>query len=78
MVEPISDVDHWLETNGIKRKWANSIALQVKRQYPYLAGVMKGHHSNRAELDLVLLVHHVLQGRFPLKEKDKRPIGNSV
>ena len=82
MVEPINDVDHWLETNGIKRKWADAISSQVKKEYPSLGNLLKKAKSegasNRAELDLVLLVHHILQGRFPVKSKHKRPVGSSV
>lgn len=82
MVEPIHNVDHWLETNGIKRKWADAISIQVKKEYPALGKILrkdkKENASNRAELDLVLLVHHILQGRFPVKSKHKRPVGSSV
>jgi len=74
MAQPITDVAHWLKTNGIEYKWAQKLAGQLKKEYPYLAGVLKDHHSNRAELDLVLLVHHVQEGRFPVKSVDKRPV----
>jgi len=78
MSEPITDVDAWLKTNGIKRKWADVVAGQIKKEYPYLAKAMKNQRSNRGDLDLILLVHHVLQGRFPLKSADKRPATSSV
>jgi len=74
MNEPITDVPHWLKTNGIEYKWAMTVVSQLKKEYPYLANVLKGRRSNRAELDLVLLVHHVQQGRFPVKSKDKKPV----
>ena len=74
MAQPISDVQHWLKTNGIDYKWAQMVASQLKKEYPYLASVLKDHYSNRAELDLVLLVHHVKEGRFPVKSRDKRPV----
>lgn len=78
MVEPVRDVDHWLETNGIKRKWADVVFSQVKKEYPFLGRILKRQDGNRAELDLVLLVHHVLQGRFPVESKTKRRVGSSV
>lgn len=78
MSKPITDVPHWLKTNNIDYKWAQTVASQLKKEYPYLAGVLKDHHSNRAELDLVLLVHHTLKGRFPVKAKDRRPVRSSV
>jgi hypothetical protein len=70
----ITDVPHWLKTCGIDYKWAQTVASQLKKEYPYLASVLKDRRSNRAELDLVLLVHHVQEGRFPVKSKDKRPV----
>jgi hypothetical protein len=82
MIGPVIDVDHWLRTNGIKRKWAEKIAIQVKKEYPFLGKLIKKDKkdtsSNRAELDLVLLVHHVMQGRFPVESGGKRPVGSSV
>jgi len=78
MVEPIRDVDHWLETNGIKRKWADTVFAQAKKEYPFLGKILRRQDTNRAELDLVLLVHHVLQGRFPVESATKRRVGSSV
>lgn len=71
MSTPIKNIDKWLESNGIKRKWADSVASQAKQEYPHLADLLKGHYSNRPELDLVLMVHHVLNGRFPLLKTPK-------
>jgi len=72
MSEPIYDVPGWLKTNGIEYKWAQTVASQLKKEYPYLANVLKGHHSNRAELDLILLVHHVKNRRFPVQARDRK------
>lgn len=74
MAQPIYDVQGWLKTNGIEYRWAQMVASQLRKEYPYLASVLKDHHSNRAELDLVLLVHHIMEGRFPVKSKDKKPV----
>ena len=73
MIEPsISDVDGWLKSNGLEKKWAESLVSQVKTQYPHLAQALRDHNSNRPELDLVLLVKHLLQGRFPVTASAKR------
>ena len=73
MISPVRDVHHWLKTNGIGYDWARATLSQVKREYPYLAKALKGRRSNRVELDLVLLVHHIQEGRFPVKPRDKKP-----
>jgi hypothetical protein len=72
MPGPVHDVDHWLETNGIKRKWADAILSQAKKEYPHLGQAVHGAANNRAGLDLVLLIHHVLKKRFPVPNSAKR------
>jgi hypothetical protein len=73
MIEAITNVDEWMSSNGINRKWAFKTAKQVKKEYPHLGQAMKDQNSNRPELDLILLIHHVLNGRFPVQQNTKDP-----
>jgi len=66
-MEEVRDVKKWLESNGINRRWAMSTLLQAKRQYPALGRALRSEQSNnRAELELVQLIDHILKGRFPV------------
>lgn len=64
----IENVSAWLESNGIKKDWAFKTAAQIKKEYPALGMAMKNQQSNRAELELVQLIDHVMKGRFPVKQ----------
>lgn len=66
-MDEVRDIKEWLASNGINRRWAETVASQVKKEYPALGQAMKGQVSNRAELELVQLVDHVMKGRFPLR-----------
>ena len=67
MSREVTNVSEWLVGNGMTRKWADSVAIQVKKEYPALGQAMRNQVSNRAELELIQLIHHVMQGRFPVK-----------
>ena len=67
----VRDIKEWLVSNGINRRWAHTVALQVKKEYPALGQAMKSQQSNRAELELVQLIDHVMKGRFPLRSGQK-------
>ena len=69
-MEEVRDVDEWLRSNDIQVRWAHTISSQIQKQYPELGRAVK-KHSNRAELELVQLVDHILKGRFPVRgQKD--------
>ena len=70
-MDEVRNVREWLDSNGINRRWAAVIASQVKKEYPALGQAMDGQTSNRAELELVQLVDHILKGRFPLRHGKK-------
>jgi hypothetical protein len=68
----ITDLDGWMKSNNIERRWSEALVNQIKSQYPYLAKALRDQNSNRPELDLVLMVKHLQEGRFPVTASTKR------
>ena len=65
----VRDINEWLKSNDINVRWAQSVISQIPKQYPELGKAVMGY-SNRAELELVQLIDHVLKGRFPLQRQN--------
>ena len=65
----VTDTVEWFKSQNINPKWANTIVTQAKKEYPYLYKAVEAAPTNRAKLELIQIVTHVLRERFPVTQR---------
>lgn len=66
----VEEMRSYLATHGIKYEEGQRICNQVRKHYPRLGQALKKSEDVRADLEILELIHHVQQGRFPVKQQD--------
>jgi hypothetical protein len=66
----VDEMRVYLAAHGIKYEEAQRWCNQVRKHYPRLGQALKKSEDVRADLEIVELIYHVQQGRFPVTQQD--------